>query len=183
MYQLALSIYQNNSCYIRFVTNTDKDEEKVNQIPLLQAHNAPQAIATFLLWQYWIDVRRSFVTPLRKRLIFLKYQGVKNFTLVARLGRNVTFHAVLCGCTWIMYVTLCAVGLQWHKMNRKCPQHPSSSLLTTAAERNRVSTGYYFFACLVFSPHHMNVFVTDFTIHNVMTHVQGFSSGILIIFC
>ena len=27
-----------------------------------------------------------------------KYQGVKNFTLVARLGRNVTFHAVLCSC-------------------------------------------------------------------------------------
>ena len=26
----------------------------------------------------------------------LEYQGVKNFTLVARLRRNTTFHAVLC---------------------------------------------------------------------------------------
>ena len=28
----------------------------------------------------------------------------------------------------------------------------------------------------------MNVFVTDFTVDNVVTHMQGFSSGILIIF-
>ena len=71
------------------------------------------------------------------------------------------FHAVLCVCTWIMHVTLCAVGLQWHKMNRKCLEHLSSSLLTTAAERSKVSTGCYFFAFLVFSSHHINVFVTD----------------------
>ena len=77
---------------------------------------------------------------------------------------------------------LCAVGLQWHKMHRKCPEHLSSSLLTTAAERNKLPTGCYFFACLVFSPHDMNVFVTDLTVGNVVTHVQGFSSGILIIF-
>ena len=67
-------------------------------------------------------------------------------------------------------------------MNRKCPQHPSSSLLTTAAERNKLLTGCYFFACLVFSGHEMNVFVTDLTVDNVVTDVQGFSSGILIIF-
>ena len=64
---------------------------------------------------------------------------------------------------------------------RKCPQHPSSSFLTTAAERNKLPTGSYFFACLVFSPHDMNVFVTDLTADNVVTHVQGFSSGILMI--
>ena len=29
----------------------------------------------------------------------------------------------------------------------------------------------------------MNVFVTDFIVYNVATHMQGFSSGILIIFC
>ena len=80
-----------------------------------------------------------------------------------------------------MYVTLCAVGLQWYKMNRKCPEHPSSSLLTTAAERNKVSTGCYFFACLVFSPHDVNVFVTDFILDNAVTYMQGFSSGILMI--
>ena len=34
-------------------------------------------------------------------------------------------HSVLCSCTWIVHVTLCAVGLQWHKMNKKCPEHPS----------------------------------------------------------
>ena len=80
-----------------------------------------------------------------------------------------------------MHLTLCAVGLHWHKMYRKCPEHPSSSLLTTAAERNRVSTGCYFFSPLLFSPRYMNVFVTDLTVDNVVTYVQGFSSGILII--
>ena len=80
-----------------------------------------------------------------------------------------------------MPITICAFGLQWQKMYRKWPQHPSSSLLTTAAERSKVSTGCYFFACLVFSPHDMNVFVTDLTAENVVTHMQGFSSGILMI--
>ena len=42
--------------------------------------------------------------------------------------------------------------------------------------------GSYFFACLVFSPHDMKVFVTDFIVGNVATHVQGFSSDILMIF-
>ena len=40
-----------------------------------------------------------------------------------------------------------------------------------------------FFACWVFFPHDMNVFVTYFTVDNVVTHMQGFSSGILITFC
>ena len=80
-------------------------------------------------------------------------------------------------------VALCAVALQYLKIYRKCPHHPSSiCFLTTAAERNRVSTGCYFFACLVFSPHDMNVFLTDFIVENIVTHVQGFSSGILIIY-
>ena len=80
-----------------------------------------------------------------------------------------------------MHITICAVGLQWHKMNRKWPQHPSICLLTTAADRSKVSTGCYLSTCLVFSPHDMNVFVTDLTVEYTMTHVQGFSSGILII--
>ena len=80
-----------------------------------------------------------------------------------------------------VHITLCAVELQWHKMYRKCPQHPSSSFLTTAAERNKLPTGSFLFACLVFSPHDMNVFVTDLTADNVVTHMQGFSSGILMI--
>ena len=92
---------------------------------------------------------------------------------------NGTCHAVLCSCTWTVHITVCAVGLQWHKMCRKCPQHPRSSLPTTAAERIKLFTGCYFFACLFFSHHDMNVFVTDFTVDHVLTHVQGFSSGIL----
>ena len=47
--------------------------------------------------------------------------------------------------------------------------------------RNKLPTGCYFFACLVFSPNDMNVFVTDLTADNVVTHMQGFSSGILMI--
>ena len=66
-----------------------------------------------------------------------------------------------------------------HKTYSKCPKHPSSCLITTAAERNKVSTGCYFFACLVFSPHDMNAFVRDLIVDNV-THMHRF--GILIIF-
>ena len=33
----------------------------------------------------------------------------------------------------------CALGLQWHKMYRKCPQHPSISLLTTSAEEKQIA--------------------------------------------
>ena len=80
-----------------------------------------------------------------------------------------------------MHVTLCAVGLQWHKMKRKSPQHPSSSLLTTAVEEKQTSHRLLFIFFLVFSAHDMNVFVTDLTADNVVTHMQGFSSGILII--
>ena len=47
--------------------------------------------------------------------------------------------------------------------------------------RNKLPTGCYFFSFLVFSPHDMNVFVTDLTVEYVVTHVQGFSSGILMI--
>ena len=52
---------------------------------------------------------------------------------------NPTFDAVFCSYTWIAHITLCAVGLQWHKMNRKYPEHPSSSLPTTAVEEKQTS--------------------------------------------
>ena len=81
-----------------------------------------------------------------------------------------------------MHVTLCDVGLQWHKMNRKYPEHHSSSLLTTAVEEKQISHRLLFIFFLVFSPHDVNVFVTDLTVEYVVTHMQGFSSGILIIF-
>ena len=77
-----------------------------------------------------------------------------------------------------MHGTLCTVGLQWHKMNRKYPDHPSSSLLTTAVEEKQTSHRLPLFPFLVFSGHDMNVFVTDFIVDNVATHMQGFSSGI-----
>ena len=47
--------------------------------------------------------------------------------------------------------------------------------------RNKLPTGCYLIACLVFSPHNMNVFVKDVTADNVVTHMQGFSSGILMV--
>ena len=83
---------------------------------------------------------------------------------------------------WTMHIRLFSVPMQWHKMYRKCPEHPSSRLLTTAAERNKLPTGLLFlFFFALFTPD-MNAFVTDFIVCNVATHVQRFSSGILIIF-
>ena len=65
---------------------------------------------------------------------------------------NATFHTFLCSCMWTVHVRLCAVQLQLHKSCSKCPNHPISSLFTTAAERNKLSTCCYFFAFSVFSP-------------------------------
>ena len=52
-----------------------------------------------------------------------------------------------------------------------------------STERNKVLTDCYFFACLVFFPYDVNVFVTDLTVDHVVTHVQGFSSVFLMILC
>ena len=63
--------------------------------------------------------------------------------------------AVFCSYTWITHITLCAVGLQWHKMNRKYPDHPSSSLLTTAVEEKQTSIRLVFlFSFALFAPWH-----------------------------
>ena len=59
---------------------------------------------------------------------------------------------------------------------------PAAACSQQLLRRNKLPTGCYFFSFLVFSSHDMNMFVTDFTVDNVVTHVQGFSSGILIIF-
>ena len=80
-----------------------------------------------------------------------------------------------------MHVTLCVVAMP-QNIYREYPDHPISCLLTTATERNKLSTGCYFFACVVFSPLNMNVFVRGFIVGNVATHMQGFSSDILMIF-
>ena len=58
---------------------------------------------------------------------------------------------------------------------------PAAACSQQLLRRNKLPTGCYFFACLVFSSHDMNVFVTDLTADNVVTHMQGFSSGILMI--
>ena len=58
---------------------------------------------------------------------------------------------------------------------------PAVAFSQQLLRRNKLPTGSYFFACFVFSPHDMNVFVTDLTTDNVVTHMQGFSSGILMI--
>ena len=51
--------------------------------------------------------------------------------------------------------------------------HLNSFFPTTGSGTNKVLTGYYFFAFLVFSPQDMNVFVTDLTADKV-AHMQGF---------
>ena len=104
-----------------------------------------------------------------------KYQGVKNFTLVAHMGRNATFHAVLCSYTWTMHITLCAVGLQWHKITGNALSIPAAACSQQLLRRNNLL--FIFF--LVFSPHDMNAFDTDFIVDNIVTHVQGFLNGIL----
>ena len=67
----------------------------------------------------------------------------------------------------------------------KCTENalsiPAVACTQQLLRRNKLPTGCYLFACLVFSPHDMNVFVTDLTADNVVTHMQGFSSGILMI--
>ena len=107
--------------------------------------------------------------------------GIHNNLPITVFQWNATVHAVLWSCTWTVHVTVCAVGLEWDKMCRKCPEYPSSSFLTTDSGRNNVLTGCYFFACLVFSPHDMNVFVIDLTVDSAVIHVQRISSGIFII--
>ena len=64
---------------------------------------------------------------------------------------------------------------------QEMPEHPSSSLLTTAVEEKQTSHRLLFIFFLVFSGHDMNVLVTDLTVEYVLTHMQGFSNGILII--
>ena len=67
------------------------------------------------------------------KLVSLKSLNSQQFPpTICFIWWNATSHAVLCSCMWITYVKLYTVGLQWHKMNRKCPDQPSSSLLTTA---------------------------------------------------
>ena len=84
---------------------------------------------TILVYRWWILHRFQYD--------FLK---MSQFTVISSticFIWNPTFHAVLCSCMWI-HVTLCANGLHWHKMNRKCPDQSSSCFLTTAAERNKL---------------------------------------------
>ena len=69
-------------------------------------------------------------------------------------------------------------GTKWTGNTLNIPAAPCSQQLL---RRNKLHTGYYFFSFLVFLPHEMNVFVTDIFIDKVVTHMQGFSSGILII--
>ena len=67
------------------------------------------------------------------------------------------------------------------KCTGNAPSIPAVAFSKQLLRRNKLPKGCYFFACLVFSPHDMNVFVTDLTADNVVTHRQGFSSRILMI--
>ena len=79
--------------------------------------------------------------------------------------------------------TLCCVLLDCNgtKYTGNGLSIPAVACSQQLLRRNKLPTGCYFFACLVFSPHDMNVFVTDLTANNVVTHMQGFTSGILMI--
>ena len=48
---------------------------------------------------------------------------------------------------------------------------PAAACSQQLLGRNKLPTGCYFFSFLVFSGHDMNVFVTDLTVDNVVTHV------------
>ena len=67
----------------------------------------------------------------------------------------------------------------------KCTENalsiPAVACSQQLLRRNKLPTGCYFFVCLVFSPHDMNVFVTDLTANTIMTHMKRFSSSILMI--
>ena len=64
---------------------------------------------------------------------------------------------------------------------QEIPEYPSSRLLTTAVDRNKVPTACYFFACVLFSPQAIDAVVTDLIVDNIVTHMEGFSRGILVI--
>ena len=108
------------------------------------------------------------------RLISLKFLNYSNFPY------NLFSHKILHFMQFSLAehepcMLQCVLFHCKHKTYRKCPKHPSSCLLTTAAERNKVSTGCYFFTCLVFSSHDVNAFVTDLIVDNA-THMHRFSN-------
>ena len=70
----------------------------------------------------------------------------------------------------------------WNSFQTFVHSNFSSTFLTTDVERNKLPTGFYFFACLIFSPQSMNAFVTDFIVDSIVTCMQGFSNEILINF-
>ena len=82
-----------------------------------------------------------------------------------------------------VHVTLCASGLQWStKWTGNALSIPTAACSQQLLRRNKLPIGCYFFSFLVFSPHDMNVFLTDLIVDNAVTHMQGFSSGIFIFF-
>ena len=101
-----------------------------------------------------VNVQHSDISTITSDLHLHKMSKIHSKTLFTVISPTIcfiwkaTFDAVLCICMWIVHVRLCSVGLQWHKMHRKCLDHASSWLLTTVAHRNRVSTGWCFFGHL-----------------------------------
>ena len=64
--------------------------------------------------------------------------GVRNYKL-QQVYHTVLSYIILWSYMWTVYIRLFSFPLQWHKMYSKCPEHPSSSLLTTAAEEKQTS--------------------------------------------
>ena len=89
------------------------------------------------------------------------------------------FAVATCELCMFLCVLVDCNGTKWTGNALSIPAAACSQQLL---RRNKLPTGCFFIFFLVFSCHDMNVFVTDLTVEYVVTHVQGFLSGILIIF-
>ena len=89
------------------------------------------------------------------------------------------FSVAACKCCMLHCVLLDWNGTKWTGNALSIPAAACSQHLL---RRNKLPTGCLLFSFLVFSSHDMNVFVIDLTVDNAATHVQGFSTGILMIF-
>ena len=139
--------------------------------------------SAYKCFNLWLGLCYKISTVLCGKWIYQtdKYQGVKNFTLVARLGEKyfMQFSVATHELCMLHCVLLDCNGTKWTGNALSTPAAACSQQLL---RRNKLPTGCFLFSFLVFSGHDMKVFVTDFIVDNVATHVQGFSSGILMIF-
>ena len=78
------------------------------------------------------------------------------------------------------YTVWCRIAMAQNQQEMPSASQQQLAYNSCWGETNFPQVAFFFF--LVFSGHDINVFMTDLTVEYVVTHVQGFSSGILIIF-